>query len=83
MNNETSAMLLLIKALELSGEVILPFFTFISTTHTLFWKGIKPVFSDIDPKRWNIDCDHCESLITKNTTAIIATHLWGRSCNIQ
>jgi len=82
-NNGTSAMSLLIKALELSGEVILPSFTFISTAHTLNWQGITPVFSDIDPKSWNIDCDHCESLITNNTTAIIATHLWGRSCNIE
>jgi len=55
----------------------------VSTAHTLLGQGITPVFSDIDPKSWNIDCDHCESLITKNTTAIIATHLWGRSCNIQ
>jgi dTDP-4-amino-4,6-dideoxygalactose transaminase len=82
-NNGTSAMSLLIKALELGGEVILPSFTFISTAHTLLWQGIKPVFSDIDQNSWNIDCDHCESLITKDTSAIIATHLWGRNCNIQ
>src|SRR5690348_13996292 len=82
-NNGTSAMSLLIKSLELSGEVILPSFTFVSTAHTLLWQGIKPIFSDIDQSSWNIDCDHCESLITKNTTAIIATHLWGRSCDIQ
>lgn len=81
-NNGTSAMLLLIKALELSGEVILPSFTFISTAHTLLWQGIRPVFSDIEQNSWNINGDHCESLITKNTTAIIATHLWGRSCDI-
>jgi dTDP-4-amino-4,6-dideoxygalactose transaminase len=82
-NNGTSAMSLLIKALDLHGEVILPSFTFISTAHTLLWQGITPIFCDIDPKTWNIDCSHCESLITNKTTAIVATHLWGRHCNIE
>jgi len=82
-NNGTGAMSLLIKALGLNGEVILPSFTFISTAHSLFWQGIKPIFSEIDQKSWNIDCEHCESLITEKTTAIIATHLWGRGCDVQ
>ena len=81
--NGTLAMSLLIQALGLKREVILPSFNFISTAHTLMWQGIKPIFCDIDPMTWNIDPDCCEKLITDQTTAIIATHTWGRSCNIE
>ena len=82
-NNGTLAMSILISALELKGEVIIPSFTFISTAHTLYLKGIKPVFCDIDPKTWNLDVDHCASLITEKTTAIIPTHIWGQGCDID
>jgi len=82
-NNGTTALALAMKALDLHGEVIIPSFSFISTAHTLLWQGIDPVFCDIDPTTWNIDPSHCESLITNKTTAIIATHLWGRSCEVS
>ncbi len=82
-NNGTTAMALAIRALELEGEIILPSFSFISTAHTLLGQGIKPVFCDIDPDTWNIDPDHCQSLVTSKTTAIIGTHLWGRPCEVD
>lgn len=83
MSSGTSALSVLVSALGLSGEVIMPSFTFVSTAHVLQWGGITPVFCDIDPLSWNIDCVHCEKLITDRTTAIIATHLWGRPCEID
>ncbi|MCP4539674.1 MAG: aminotransferase class I/II-fold pyridoxal phosphate-dependent enzyme, partial [Chloroflexi bacterium] len=81
--NGTIALALLIQALELQGEVIIPSFSFISTAHVLLWQNLDPVFCDIDPTTWNIDPGHCEALITDRTTAIIGTHLWGRACDTQ
>lgn len=82
-NNGTMGLAILVQALNLKGEVIVPSFNFISTAHTLMMQGIKPVFCDIDQANWNIDPHHCESLINDQTSAIIGTHLWGRSCNID
>ncbi len=82
-NNGTQAMALLVNALELRGKVIIPSFTFISTAHTLATHGLTPVFCDINPQYWGIDPIHCESLITEDTSAIIATHLWGLPCEIE
>ncbi len=73
--NGTIALALVIQALELQGEVIIPSFSFISTAHVLCWQGIDPVFFDIDPVTWNIDPGQCEALITDRTAAIIGTHL--------
>ncbi|MFQ3244430.1 MAG: dTDP-4-amino-4,6-dideoxygalactose transaminase [Arenicella sp.] len=81
--NGTAAMAMAIIALGLKGEVILPSFSFISTAHLLSLHGLVPVFCDIDPVSWNTDPEHCEKLITENTSAIIATHLWGRACDIH
>jgi dTDP-4-amino-4,6-dideoxygalactose transaminase len=83
MSNGTKAMEVLLSVMGIKGEVILPSFTFISTPHTLFAAGITPVFCDIEPGRWTISPDHCERLITTRTSAIIATHLWGRPCDID
>ncbi|PTW55741.1 dTDP-4-amino-4,6-dideoxygalactose transaminase [Breoghania corrubedonensis] len=83
MCNGTIAMAALLKAMGLTGEVITPSFTFISTAHTLRWANIRPVFCDIDPASMTIDTDHCERLITERTSAVIATHIWGQACDIQ
>lgn len=82
-NNGTAAMTMLIHALGLSGEVILPSFTFISTAHSLHWAGIKPVFCDLEPGTFNMDPAHCRELITPRTTAVIPTHVWGNACAIE
>lgn len=81
--NGTSAMALAVKAMDLGGEVILPSFSFISTAHTLAWQEIDPVFCDVDQVTWNLAPSKCEELITDRTTAIVATHLWGRPCDIE
>jgi dTDP-4-amino-4,6-dideoxygalactose transaminase len=81
--NATVGLEILTKAIGLSGEVILPSFTFIATAHVLRWHGINPVFCDIDPVTHNLDPSRVEELITKRTTGIIGVHLWGRPCNIE
>ena len=83
MCNGTTALATLMQAMGLSGEVITPSFTFISTAHTLRWAGIRPVFCDIDPVTATIDPDHCARLVTERTSAVIATHMWGRACDIE
>ncbi|QBG47493.1 dTDP-4-dehydro-6-deoxyglucose aminotransferase [Verrucomicrobia bacterium S94] len=78
--NGTRAIEVAAKALELTGEVIMPASTFIASAHALSWVGLKPVFCDIDDS-FCIDPDHVEALITENTTAILGVHLYGRICN--
>jgi len=81
--NGTSALEIAIRGLGLTGEVIVPSFTFIATAHALQWQGIRPVFCDIDPTSYTIDPSQIEKLITPYTTGIIGVHLWGRVCNIE
>jgi dTDP-4-amino-4,6-dideoxygalactose transaminase len=83
MCNATVALEMTIRALELSGEVIVPSFTFIATAHILQWQGIKPVFADIDPATHNVDPADVEQKITPRTSAILGVHLWGRACNVE
>lgn len=78
MCNGTIALEIAIRAVGLSGEVIIPSYTFIATAHALHWQGITPVFADIDPGTHNLDPTSVESLITPRTTGIIGVHLWGR-----
>jgi dTDP-4-amino-4,6-dideoxygalactose transaminase len=73
----TSGLMLAYKALGLSGEVIVPSFTFMATVSALVWAGLKPVFVDIDYATRNIDPAAVEAAITKTTSAIIAVHLGG------
>lgn len=83
MCNATVALEILIRALNLRGEVIVPSFTFVATVHALQWQQITPVFCDIDPLTHNLDPRKVESLITPRTTGILAVHLWGRPCAID
>jgi len=76
----TMALEIAIRSLGMTGEVILPSFTFIGTAHALKWLGITPVFCDIDPDTHNLDPSKIESLITERTTGILGVHLWGRPC---
>ena len=82
MCNATVGLEIAIRALGLSGEVILPSFTFIASAHALQWQQITPVFCDIDPQTHNLDAAKVEALITPRTTAIMGVHLWGRSCDV-
>jgi dTDP-4-amino-4,6-dideoxygalactose transaminase len=71
-----------VRAAGLSGEVIVPSFTFIATAHALQWQHITPVFCDIDPRTHNIDPVAVEALITPRTTGIVGVHIWGRGCDV-
>jgi dTDP-4-amino-4,6-dideoxygalactose transaminase len=81
--NATIGLEIVIKALGLSGEVIVPSFTFIATAHALRWLGIRPVFCDIDPVTHNLNPSRVQELITDRTTGIIGVHLWGRPCEVE
>jgi dTDP-4-amino-4,6-dideoxygalactose transaminase len=81
--NATLGLEIAIKACGLSGEVIVPAFTFIATAHALEWQNITPVFCDIDSHTHNIDPSVVEKLITPRTTGIMGVHLWGRGCNVE
>lgn len=79
--NATVGIELASRAIGLSGEVILPSYTFVATAHALQWQGIKPVFADVDPATHNIDAGRIEELITPETTGIVGVHVWGRACD--
>lgn len=83
MCNATIALEIVIRGIGLTGEVIIPSFTFIATAHALQWQEITPVFCDIDPITHTIDPQKIEGLITPKTTGIIGVHLWGRPCAIN
>lgn len=80
--NGTLALLLGIKALRLTGEVITTPFTFPATVEALDWNGLMPVFCDIDPITLNIDAEKIEALITPRTSAILAVHVFGNPCDV-
>jgi dTDP-4-amino-4,6-dideoxygalactose transaminase len=81
--NGTIGLELLIRALDLRGEVIVPAFTFVATAHALQWQEITPVFADIDAKTHCLDPRSVEAAITPRTTGIIGVHLWGRPCAVD
>ncbi len=83
MANATIGLEIAIRALGLSGEVIVPSFTFIATAHALQWQEITPVFCDIDPETHTLDPAQIERLITPRTTGVIGVHVWGRACDID
>ena len=78
--NGTIGLELLIRALGLRGEVIVPAFTFVATAHALQWQEITPVFADIDRDTHCLDPASVESMITPRTSGIIGVHVWGRPC---
>ena len=81
--NATIGLELAIRAAGLHGEVIVPSYTFIATAHALQWQEITPVFADMDPATHNLDPAKVERHITPRTTAIIATHVWGRPSSVE
>ena len=80
--NGTIALQVAIKALGLKGEIITTPFSYVATTSAIVWEGCKPVFVDIDPDYLTIDETKIESAITKDTSAILATHVYGNPCNV-
>lgn len=82
-SNGTLALITALQALRITGEVITTPYSFVATTHSLWWNGIKPVFVDIDPNTFNIDPAKIEAAITPQTTAIMPVHVYGNPCNIE
>jgi dTDP-4-amino-4,6-dideoxygalactose transaminase len=83
LNNGTIALQIAIKALELKGDIITTPFSYVATTSSIVWEGCNPVFVDIDPQTLNIDPTKIEAAIKPNTTAILATHVYGNPCDID
>ena len=81
--NGTIALLTALQALRITGEVITTPYSFVATAHSLLWNGIKPVFVDIEPRTLNIDPTKIEAAITPHTTAILAVHCYGNSCDLE
>ncbi len=79
--NGTLPLITALQALRITGEVITTPFSFVATTHSLWWNGIKPVFVDIDPVTCNIDPEKIEAAITPKTTAIMPVHVYGKPCD--
>ncbi|MEQ1788797.1 MAG: DegT/DnrJ/EryC1/StrS family aminotransferase [Acidimicrobiales bacterium] len=83
MTNGTVALEIAIRALGLTGEVIVPGFTFVATAHALQWQEITPVFADVDPITHTLDPARVSDLITPKTSGILGVHLWGIPCDVD
>lgn len=81
--NGTLPLITALQALRVTGEVITTPYSFVATTHALWWNGIKPVFIDIDLQTGNIDPDKIEAAITPKTTAIMPVHVYGKPCDAK
>ena len=81
--NGTIALVTALQALNIKGEVITTPYSFVATSHSLLWNGIKPVFVDIDPDTLNLDPTKIEEAITSQTTAIMPVHCYGHPCDVE
>ena len=81
--NGTLPLLTALQALRITGEVITTPYSFVATTHSIWWNGCKPVFVDVDPKTGNMDPDKIEAAITPRTTAIMPVHCYGKPCDVR
>ena len=83
MCNGTVALEIAIRALGLTGEVLVPSFTFVATAHALQWQEITPVFCDVDARTHRMDATQVDMMITPRTTGIIGVHTWGHPCDVE
>ena len=81
--NGTLPLITALQALRITGEVITTPYSFVATTHALWWNGIKPVFVDIDSRTCNLDPEKIEAAITPKTTAIMPVHCYGKPCDTK
>ena len=81
--NGTLPLITALQAMRITGEVITTPFSFVATTHSLWWNGIKPVFVDIEPESCNLDPSKIEAAITPRTTAIMPVHVYGKPCKTK
>jgi len=82
LSNGTVALQIAIKALDLKGEIITTPFSYVATTSSIVWENCKPIFVDIEPETLTIDPNLIEDSITENTSAILATHVYGNPCDV-
>ncbi|MEM7452735.1 MAG: DegT/DnrJ/EryC1/StrS family aminotransferase [Planctomycetota bacterium] len=82
-SNGDAGLRIALRALEITGEVITTPFSYVSTTSSLLWTGLKPVFCDVEPDTLTIDPGKIEAAITRDTTAIMATHVFGNPCDVE
>ena len=81
--NGTLPLITALQALRITGEVITTPFSFVATTHSIWWNGLKPVFVDIDPNTCNLNPDKIEAAITPRTSAIMPVHCYGNPCDVK
>ena len=79
----TAGLMLVLRCAELTGDVVLPSFTFAATAHAVAWNGLRPVFADIDPSTLTLDPGSVEASLGARTTAILATHIYGTPCDVE
>jgi dTDP-4-amino-4,6-dideoxygalactose transaminase len=79
----TSGLMMTLRALEVTGEVIIPSFTFFATGHAARWNSLTPVFADCEPDTWNVDVADVERKITERTKALLIVHLYGNPANVE
>lgn len=82
-NNGTLALQIAYRALNLTGSAITTPFSFVATTSSLQWEGIRPIFADIDKATWNLNPQAIEAKIEDDTQAIVATHVFGNACDVE
>lgn len=81
--NGTLPLITALQALRITGEVITTPYSFVATSHAIWWNGLQPVFVDVDPITGNIDPDKIEAAITPRTTAIMPVHVYGNPCDTE
>ena len=81
--NGTLPLICALQAMRITGEVITTPYSFVATTHALWWNGIKPVFVDVDPLTGNMDPEKIEAAITPKTTAVMPVHVYGHACDVE
>jgi dTDP-4-amino-4,6-dideoxygalactose transaminase len=82
-SNGTMALVTALQALKITGEVITTPYSFVASTHALWWNNIKPVFSDIEQETFTLDPEKIEAAITPATTAILPVHVYGNPCKVE
>lgn len=82
-SNGTLALITALQTLRITGEVITTPYSFVATTHSLWWNGIKPIFVDVNPETFNLDPNKIEAAITPKTTAIMPVHVYGNPCDTK
>ena len=79
----TTGLMLVLRAADLNGEVVMPSFTFAASAHAVEWNALQPVFTDIDPRSLTLDPESVERAIGLRTTAVLATHVYGTPCDVE